>query len=250
MSEAARSSGAAPGAASGAAESPGSATDASAILARGLSKHYEQGRVKAVDGVDFEVRRGEWVSIVGPSGCGKSTLLNLIAAIDAPDAGELKVCERDLLRFGPADADEFRRSCIGLVFQLHNLLPRLTASENVQVPLLASKTAAGERAGRAEALLRRVGLEHRAHARPPTLSGGERQRVAVCRALVNRPSVLLADEPTGALDSQSGERLLDLLADLRRETGTTLVVVTHDPQVAERGERVIRMLDGRFVGDE
>lgn len=236
------SNGAAP-----ATDGPGSAP---AIRARSLSKHYEQGRVRAVDGVDLDVRPGEWVAIVGPSGCGKSTLLNLIAAIDRPGAGELAVCGRDLVHFGPADADGFRRSCIGLVFQLHNLLPRLTAAENVQVPLLASRTPAAERAGRAAELLKRVGLEHRAHARPPTLSGGERQRVAVCRALVNRPSILLADEPTGALDSQSGERLLDLLAALRKETGTTLVIVTHDPQVAARADRVIHMLDGRFASEE
>jgi putative ABC transport system ATP-binding protein len=216
------------------------------IRARGLVKRYEQGRVTAVAGVDLDVQRGEWVAIAGPSGCGKSTLLNLIAAIDLPDAGELTVCGRDLVHFRGEHADQYRREAIGLVFQLHNLLPRLTALENVQVPLLAGRTPAAERVSRAAELLHRVGLDHRAHARPPTLSGGERQRVAVCRALVNRPSLLLADEPTGALDSQSGERLLDLLAELRAETQTTLVVVTHDPQVAARADRVIHMLDGRF----
>lgn len=218
-----------------------------AVLARGLVKRYEQGRVHALDGVDLEVRRGEFVAICGPSGCGKTTLLNMISAIDRPDAGSLAVCGNDLAAFRDGAADAYRRRTIGLVFQLHNLLPLLTALENVQVPLLGTGLAAGERVRRAADLLRRVGLAERMHARPPMLSGGERQRVAVCRALINRPSLLLADEPTGALDSHSGAALFDLLAELRGELGTTLVVVTHDAQVAARAGRIVHMLDGQVV---
>jgi putative ABC transport system ATP-binding protein len=222
-------------------------SDAPAIRARGLLKRYEQGRVTALAGVDLEVNRGEWIAICGPSGCGKSTLLNMIAAIDAPDAGELRVAGRDLARLQPGETDRFRRETIGMVFQLHNLLPRLTALENVQVPLLPTPGSPAERARRAAELLRRVGLEERMNARPPTLSGGERQRVAICRALANRPAVLLADEPTGALDSRSGEQLFDLLAGLRAETGMTLIVVTHEPRIASRADRIVQMLDGRIV---
>jgi putative ABC transport system ATP-binding protein len=217
------------------------------IRARNLVKSYEQGRVTAVAGIDLDVRRGDWVAVSGPSGCGKTTLLNLLAAIEAPDAGELSVCGREAGALQDGRADRFRRESIGLVFQLHNLLPRLTAIENVQVPLLAGDVPAARRVEQAAALLRRVGLGHRLDARPPTLSGGERQRVAVCRALVNRPQVLLADEPTGALDSHAGDQLLDLLGELRGELQTTLIVVTHDPQVAARADRVLHMLDGRIV---
>jgi putative ABC transport system ATP-binding protein len=218
---------------------------APAVVARGLVKRYEEGRVRALDGVDLQIGRGEFVAICGPSGCGKTTLLNMISAIDRPDEGRLSVCGHDVGAFQDGQADVYRRGTIGLVFQLHNLLPLLTALENVQIPLLGTGLAPAERVDRAAALLRRVGLEPRQHARPPTLSGGERQRVAVCRALVNRPSLLLADEPTGALDSHSGEALFDLLAELRRDLGMTLIVVTHDAQVARRAERTIHMLDGR-----
>lgn len=219
----------------------------SAVTARGLVKRYESGRVAAVDGATFEIARGEWVAICGPSGCGKSTLLNMLAAIETPDAGDLNVCGRDVSRLPRQEADRFRRETIGLVFQLHNLLPRLTAIENVQIPLIGTGLAGRERAARAAELLRRVDLEHRLHARASTLSGGERQRVAVCRALVNRPGVLLADEPTGALDSHAGDQLLDLLESLRGEREMTLVMVTHDRDVAARADRVLEMKDGRIA---
>jgi putative ABC transport system ATP-binding protein len=220
------------------------------IRTRGVVKRFESGRVIALDGVDLEMRTGEFVAVCGPSGCGKTTLLNILSAIERADAGRAIVCGHDLSTLAPRDADRFRRSTIGLVFQLHNLLPNLTALENVQIPLLADGVPRSERIGRARRLLERVGLGHRLHAHPPTLSGGERQRVAICRALVNRPSIVLADEPTGALDSHSGDQLFDLLAELRRETGMTLVVVTHEANVAARAERVIHMLDGRVVSGE
>jgi putative ABC transport system ATP-binding protein len=217
------------------------------ISARGLSKHYEGGRIRAVDGLDLEVAGGEFVAICGPSGCGKTTLLNLIAAIDRPDAGTLSVGGRSLSRLSAAEADDFRRSVVGLIFQLHNLLPDLTASENVQVPMLGTGRSPRWRRERARYLLERVGLADRARARPTVLSGGERQRVAIARALANEPRILLADEPTGALDSKNGERLLDLLDELQRDVQATLVVVTHDPDIAGRASRVLNMLDGRIT---
>lgn len=218
-----------------------------AIQARGLVKKYEGGRIAALDGLDLDVADGEFVALCGPSGCGKSTLLNLLSAIDRPDAGRLEVCGRCLNDLDDAEANRFRASVVGLVFQLHNLLPSLTAVENVQVPMMAAGVAAGERLARARGLLERVGLGDREGALPTTLSGGERQRVAVARALANRPRLLLADEPTGALDSQTGDRLFDLLAELRGNMRMTLIVVTHDPRVAARADRVVNMLDGRVV---
>ncbi len=226
-----------------------SGSDQRIIHARGLVKHYEGGRVRAVDGLDLDVRSGEFVAICGPSGSGKTTLLNLLAAVERPNAGELCVAGRSLMEIGDAEACQHRRYSVGLIFQLHNLLPNLTAAENVEVPMMPTRRPAYECRSRALALLERVGLAERAQARPPTLSGGERQRVAIARALANEPAVLLADEPTGALDSASSERLLDLLAELRRDAGTTLVVVTHDPEVAQRAELVIQMLDGNIVAD-
>ncbi|MBL8879705.1 MAG: ABC transporter ATP-binding protein [Phycisphaerales bacterium] len=217
-----------------------------AVQARGLVKRYENGRIAALDGVDLDIASGEFTAICGPSGCGKSTLLNMISAIDRPDSGALRVCGEDLAQMTSHQSDSFRRNVIGLVFQLHNLIPQFTATENVQIPLIGGEIPGPQRVMRAMELLRRVGLGDRLGARPPTLSGGERQRVAICRALVNRPRVLLADEPTGALDSRSGDALFDLLDELRKETGMTLIVVTHDPRVAARAQRTLHMLDGRI----
>ena len=218
-----------------------------AVLAQGLVKHFEGGRIHAVSGLDLEIGVGEFVAICGPSGCGKTTLLNLIAAIERPDAGTLRVAGRSLTNLTEAEADVHRQSSVGLVFQLHNLLPNLTALENVQVPMLAAGRSPLERGRRALALLQRVGLAGRQYALPTRLSGGERQRVAIARALANRPQILLADEPTGALDSVSGQRLLDLLDEVQRERETTLVVVTHDERIAGRAGRVLHMLDGKIT---
>ncbi len=217
------------------------------ITARGLIKRYDDGRVTALDGLDLDVAAGEFVAVCGPSGCGKSTLLNLIAAIDRPDAGTLTVAGRSLKDLTRAESDHFRTHTVGLVFQLHNLLPNLTALENIQVPLIAAGVRPAERVRRARALLEQVGLGDRANDRPPMLSGGERQRIAVARALANRPRLVLADEPTGSLDSRSGEMLLDLLGALRCDAGVTLIVVTHDVGVAARADRVIHLLDGRLA---
>jgi len=218
-----------------------------AIQARGLVKRYEQGRIAALDGLDLDVKAGEFVAVLGPSGCGKSTLLNLIAVIDRPDAGQLSVCGNSVADLSEAEANRLRSSVVGLVFQLHNLLPGLTALENVQVPMLATAGDRNTRVQRAQDLLSRVGLAGRQHALPTALSGGERQRVAIARALVNRPKLLLADEPTGSIDSRTGERLFDLLSELQTDFGTTLLVVTHDQHVAARANRVVHMLDGRII---
>jgi ABC-type lipoprotein export system ATPase subunit len=229
---------------------PAAGREVAAVRARGLVKRYENGRVVALDRLDLDIAAGDSVAICGPSGCGKSTLLNMISAIDRPDAGDLDVFGRSLVALTAADADALRTHVIGLVFQLHNLLPGLTAHENVQTALIAAGMPPRERMERATELLARVGLTTRAHALPPTLSGGERQRVAIARALANGPRMILADEPTGALDSRTGDQILQLLAELRRDTGTTLVVVTHDASVAARAARVINMLDGRVTREE
>jgi len=211
------------------------------IVAAGVRKSFEHGRVPALRDVSFTVAPGELVALTGSSGSGKSTLLNLIGALDTPDAGSLSVDGRRLDELeSPAD---YRAETIGFVFQSHNLLPTLTASENVQVAMFGRLPRA-ERVTRAEELLREVGLESRADARPGVLSGGERQRVAIARALANEPRLLLADEPTGALDSVTGTQVLDLLERLRRLHGMTIVIVTNDEEVATYAGRTLRLRDG------
>jgi putative ABC transport system ATP-binding protein len=213
------------------------------IEVRGAVKRYDEGRITALAGMDLLVEPGEFVAVVGPSGCGKSTLLHLIGALDAPDAGSIRVGGHDLAT--RRDLDHYRARHVGFVFQLHNLLPSLTASENVQVPMFELGVPARERRRRADALLAAVGLDGRIRSRPPQLSGGERQRVAIARALANEAPVLLADEPTGSLDSAAGAQALDLLARLRLDRGLTILMVTHDHDVAARADRIVRMLDGR-----
>jgi ABC-type lipoprotein export system ATPase subunit len=216
------------------------------ISARGVRKSFEEGRIVALAGMDFDVKAGEFVAIVGPSGCGKSTLLHLLAALDLPDEGSIRVAEHDLAEHRALT--HFRARHVGMVFQLHNLLPSLTASENVQLPMFELALKARQRRERADRLLGLVGLTGRESSRPPQLSGGERQRVAIARALANEPPILLADEPTGSLDSEAGRLVLDLLDELRRSRSLTLVLVTHDRAVAARADRIVRMLDGRALG--
>ncbi len=219
-----------------------------AIVVRGLHKSYEHGRIPALNGVDLTVVRGEFVAIMGPSGCGKSTLLHLLAALDRPDRGSIQVFNREITT--ARDLASYRARQVGIVFQLHNLLPALTASENVQIPMFELGLPAKKRRERANHLLTLVGLEGKERQRPPQLSGGERQRVAIARALANDPPILLADEPTGSLDSAAGRMVLDLIQRLREERGLTVVLVTHDPSVASRADRIVRMLDGRITGEE
>jgi putative ABC transport system ATP-binding protein len=215
------------------------------IRAEGLVKRYDAGRITALDHMSIAIAGGEHVAIVGPSGCGKSTLVHLIAALDRPDEGTLVVAGHDLAH--EPDLSHFRARHAGIVFQLHNLLPTLTAVENVEIPMFELGVKRRERVERARTLLELVGLAHREENRPAELSGGERQRVAIARALANDAPIVLADEPTGALDSKAGAQVLDLLEHIRAERGTTLVVVTHDPGIAARADRIVRMLDGRAV---
>ncbi len=216
------------------------------VIARDLVKTYESGRTRALDGVSLEISSGEFVAICGPSGSGKSTLLNLIGALDRPDSGELWVAGEDLAH-SQGDLAGFRARKVGFIFQLHNLIPSLTALENLLIPTLELNSSRREAQARARELLERVGLADKAHRRPPELSGGERQRVAVARALINNPQLILADEPTGSLDSKTEKAVLDLLRELHRERGVTLILVTHDVRVAQHADRVIELIDGRVV---
>ncbi|HEY4411636.1 MAG TPA: ABC transporter ATP-binding protein [Gaiellaceae bacterium] len=211
---------------------------------RDLRKSFEDGRIRALDGVSLALDPGELVSLTGPSGGGKSTLLNLIGALDRPDSGAIEVDGEDVTRL--PDASAYRATTVGFVFQFHNLMPTLTALENVQIPLLGRRPRA-EREARAADLLAEVGLTGRAHSRPSTLSGGERQRVAIARALANEPRLLLADEPTGALDAETGAQILELLRDVRDTRGTTILLVTNDDAVAAQADRVLRLRDGAIT---
>jgi len=218
-----------------------------AIELRNVSKTFDRGLVRALDGVSLQVAAREWVALTGPSGSGKSTLLHLLAALDVPTSGEIYVHGRLLMENG--DLDEYRRHQVGLVFQLHNLLPNLSAIQNVEIAMIGGGLKPKESAARAHELLASVGLTARERLRPPELSGGERQRVAIARALANGPAILLADEPTGSLDSTSAVSVLDLFSRIREERNLTIVLVTHDPQVAAAADRTIRVHDGRVVPD-
>ncbi len=224
------------------------ATSECLLCAQELSKFYPDGRVQALDRVSFHVNRGEYLAVMGPSGSGKSTLLNMLGALDRPSSGEVFFEGRPLSEFYPWD--RFRCEQVGFVFQSFHLLPALTALENVQIPMLETRRSAAERASAAESLLELVGLASRRHHLPQTLSVGERQRVAVARALANNPPLLLADEPTGNLDSAAAEAVLDLFARLHGEHRLTLVVITHDPALSRRAQRVLRLKDGRLIADE
>ena len=213
-----------------------------------LTRIYGDGAaVRALDGVDLTILKGEFLSVMGPSGSGKSTLLNMIGALDRPTSGQVIVNGEDLAAI--KDVDRFRARTVGFVYQLHNLLPALTARENVEVPMHGQGV--GERAmqERAERLLEMVGLADRMRHLPGQLSGGERQRVAVARALANDPAIILADEPTGSLDTQSGGEIMDLLEAINRDQGTTILIVTHDPKVARRTRRILTMRDGKVADD-
>jgi ABC-type lipoprotein export system ATPase subunit len=218
--------------------------DGGGIVVDRVAKAFDAGRVAALVDVSFRVEQAEVVALVGPSGCGKSTLLNLIAALDRPDAGRIEVAGLPLDALD--DPTEYRARTVGFVFQLHNLIPTLTAEENVQMPMFGRGVPRHERRERARILLRDVGLEGRADSHPATLSGGERQRVAIARALANGPTVLLADEPTGALDSETGAHILELVRELRAARGTTVLFVTNDEHAAVAADRVLRLRDGRI----
>jgi ABC-type lipoprotein export system ATPase subunit len=213
-----------------------------------LVKIYGDGAaVRALDDVDLTILKGEFLTVMGPSGSGKSTLLNMIGALDRPTQGQVVVNGEDLATI--KDVDRFRARTVGFVFQLHNLLPALTARENVEVPMHGQGIGEQEMRQRAERLLELVGLPDRMRHLPSQLSGGQRQRVAVARALANDPAIILADEPTGSLDTQSGGEIMDLLESINRDQGTTILIVTHDPKIARRTRRILTMRDGKIVDD-
>ena len=214
------------------------------IEIKGLKKSYDDGKIKALNGMDLMVKKGEFISIMGPSGSGKSSLLNMIGALDTADEGSIKVAGIDLMK--TKNLNEFRSKEIGFVFQMHNLIPNLSVIENVEIPMFETKASSKEMRERALELLKSVNLEDKIDQKPTKLSGGERQRVAIARALVNHPSIILADEPTGSLDSKTGEVILNLLKDLHTKENVTLVMVTHEPYVGNMAERIVNVLDGKY----
>lgn len=212
-----------------------------------VCKTYLDGNVRALQDVSFQMPVGDFTTIMGPSGCGKSTLLHMLGALDRPTSGEIRF--RGEVLDQRKNLDQLRAREFGFVFQSFYLLPNLTSLENVQLPMFEGDRPAAQRQDEARKLLGLVGLETRIDHLPNQLSIGQRQRVAIARAMANGPSVIFADEPTGSLDSESGNEVMDLLGQLNRDSGTTLVVVTHDERVARRGKRLIRMLDGRIIED-
>ena len=217
------------------------------IEIHGLKKSYDKGKTKALDGVNLEIQEGEFVSIMGPSGSGKSTLLNMIGAFDTADEGSISVAGIDLMK--TKNLDQFRSKKIGFVFQLHNLIPNLSVLENVEIPMLRKKISTKDMESRAMELLELMNfsdLSEKVKQKPTKLSGGERQRVAIARALVNHPTIILADEPTGALDSRTTQMILDLLKDIHQKENVTLVMVTHEQDVGEQADRIVTVLDGKI----
>lgn len=217
------------------------------ITLQNVGKTYRDGNVAALRDVSLTIDEGEFLSIMGPSGCGKSTLLHLVGGLDLPTQG--RVLYRDRPLSGGIELDRYRSESIGFVFQSFYLLPNLTSLENVQIPMFEGKLKLADRVARAQELLELVGLAERTRHLPHQLSIGQRQRIAIARALANNPSLILADEPTGSLDSRSGCDVLDLLTQLNKTQGTTLVIVTHDPLIAQRGRRLVRLLDGCVIED-
>jgi putative ABC transport system ATP-binding protein len=216
------------------------------VVVDNVRKAFEGGMITALAGASLRLAPGEFVSLTGPSGSGKSTLLNLIGALDRPDGGSISI---DGSSLDDVDAAEYRAGTVGFVFQFHNLIPTLSALDNVQVPMIGRGVTRGERERRARALLGEAGLAERTSSSPSVLSGGERQRVALARALANGPRLLLADEPTGAFDSETGAQVLALLERLRAEHGMTVLLVTNDGGVAASADRTLRLLDGKVTPD-
>ena len=217
-----------------------------------VARHYHMGEsvIRAVDDVSLEVPSGEFLALLGSSGSGKSTLLNLIAGLDRPTSGAVIANGQDLLKMSSLELARYRRQTVGMVFQSFNLLPRMTLEENVELPLRLAEVDRSERAARVREALARVGLDKRARHRPSELSGGEQQRTAIARALVNRPGILLADEPTGNLDSSTGESILALLREIQKNPGMTIVMVTHERPLAERfADRLAVMGDGKLLSN-
>ena len=223
-----------------------------AIRAEHVSRHYQMGSalIRAVDDVSLEIRSGEFLALLGSSGSGKSTLLNLLAGLDRPTSGSIFAQDRNLSEMSSLELARYRSRTVGMVFQAFNLLPRMTLEENVELPLRLAEVNRGERAGRVREALERVHLEKRLSHRPSELSGGEQQRAALARALVNRPSILLADEPTGNLDSATGHEIMLLLDEIVKSLGTTIILVTHERPLAEKfAGRIVFLADGKMISD-
>ncbi len=221
------------------------------IRLRNIFKDYPLGNnvVKVLKNINLVVNQGEYVALMGPSGSGKSTLMNIIGALDTPTSGTYLLKGVEVDKLTDDELAEIRNKEIGFVFQTFNLLPRLTALENVMLPMIYAHVPKNERIKRAEEVLAEVGLEDRMHHRPNQLSGGQRQRVAIARALVNRPSIILADEPTGNLDSKSSDEIMKLF-DRLNELGNTIIIVTHEPDIAAHTKRLVKLLDGQIVSEE
>jgi len=220
------------------------------LRARALTKTYTMGKrsLEVLRGVELEVARGEFLALRGASGAGKSTLLHLIGGLDLPNAGEILFAGQNLVTFSERKLTEFRNRRVGFIFQAYHLLPELDALENVCLPARMARVPSTQAAARGRELLACVGLKDRLEHKPSELSGGEQQRVAIARALINEPELILADEPTGNLDSKTGGEIIELLKNLRGEKNTTLVIATHDAKVAANAERVIELVDGRIAG--
>lgn len=228
-------------------------TSTTAIRSENLCRHYRMGEavIRAVDGVSLEVQAGEFVALLGSSGSGKSSMLNLIAGLDRPTSGSVIVQDRDLARMTREELAKYRLHVVGMVFQSFNLIPSMTLAENVELPLRFAEVERGKRDTLAREALERVGLRARLNHRPSELSGGEQQRAALARALINRPRLLLADEPTGNLDSHTGTEIMDMVRGFNRELGMTVVMVTHERALAERyAQRMIFLADGKLIDDQ
>ncbi|MFX1520943.1 MAG: ABC transporter ATP-binding protein [Promethearchaeota archaeon] len=217
-----------------------------------LKKEYHLGGVivPALRGINLQVKKGEFIVIMGPSGSGKSTLLHMIGGLDTPTSGNVYINGQDISRLSDGVLTELRAQEIGFIFQFYNLVPVLTAFENVELPMMVNGISEKEGRKRAKELLEMVGLADRMHHRPDELSGGQRQRVSIARALANKPSIVLADEPTGDVDTKTGEEILDIMHDLNEDMGVTFIVITHDPVVAEHCDRLIRIIDGQIATDK
>ena len=215
------------------------------VEVKNLTKTYEKGKVKALNGINFTIKKGEFVSIIGPSGSGKSTLLHMLGALDIPDSGEIIIDGENIQK--SKKLNKFRSDKVGFIFQLHNLIPNLSAVENIEIPMYTQKINNKEQRQKALKLLDDVGLKDKSQMKPNQLSGGERQRVAIARSFANDPKIILADEPTGSLDSKNSTKILEKLYKLNKEKQVTLIIVTHDMNVAKLADRVIEVLDGQIL---
>jgi putative ABC transport system ATP-binding protein len=228
-------------------------TTTTAIRSENLCRYYSMGEsvIRAVDGISLEIRAGEFVALLGSSGSGKSSLLNLIAGLDRPTSGSVVVQDRDLAKLSREELAKYRLHVVGMVFQSFNLIPSMTLAENVELPMRFAEVDRSKRQALASDALERVGLRARMHHRPSELSGGEQQRAALARALINRPQLLLADEPTGNLDSRTGTEIMNMVREFNQQLGMTVVMVTHERALAERyAQRLIFLADGKLIGDQ